>query len=481
MKHLFGLALLMQFASTVSAQTPKGAPAKDEGTELFRGLFHFRGITPVTDVPRKGSRDTIVVVYGSPGSLSPLATELVRTTLAEGGSVLIASDVTLDVGRLLGAGKALITGKLVSCSSPENCLGGNREFPLILDTGEWRAGREPWRIATNRPSNLRIDFLPDELSGLAWNFPSGSRIDFRRPDDNELFAVGGAGPERNPYRCMVLADQDVFSNQMLYASAADFNGVSPDNFRFADEVVKWLAANGTRKQCIFIENGKIRERFDDFDFTALSNTPNLPKDLPMPPLPNPRDRRFQAGVANAIDKGIAKVEDDNLLNRYFTGDNRTYGYVLASLLSLALSAFLSIFIRRVWQARHRPEFQPLPADPHMLGHDAPLGSFEHRRLELLRGGDFRGPVVGYLRRLFAERGANLETAGRLPPPADIRTRAPRKLKGMIRELWQEAFVFDGEPLPYTRWKEIERALAAVQAAADADLWRFRSNSETPSA
>ena len=62
---------------------------------------------------------------------------------------------------------------------------------------------------------------------------------------------------------------------------------------------------------------------------------------------------------------------------------------------------------------------------------------------------------------------------RLPVTALAANRS--ELKRMIRELWDEAFVFIGEPLPYTRWKEIEPALAAVRAAADADLWQFRAD------
>jgi hypothetical protein len=473
------MAFLILIASTAFGQSPKPAPQANQGTELFRGLLHYHGIKPLTR-PVGNMRDCIVVVYGRPARTQEAwdaTVAVVRQTLLDGGSVLIATDLGYDVHDFFPNREPIrMIGGPVECDLPSNCLDGRRAYPLI--GGSWPFGSlanaNDLRIATHQPGAIRLDRRQHYLNGFVKRFPAGSHLNRREFENNEVFAAGGVGDERAPFRCLVVADQDVFTNQMLYASASDFNGITPDNFRFANEVVKWLSADQTRKSCIFIENGSVKERFDEFDFSAIPQSPNLPKDMPMPPIPNPLDRPIQEGLAKTIDNGLAKVEDDNMLNRAFTRDNYVYGWILAAILCFVLSICLSIFIRRVWQSRHRAEFQPLPADPLMLGGDAPLGSFEHRRLELLRGGDFRAPVVAYLRRLFSERGIDAETAGRVPPPLDIRARNHRELKSMIRELWNEAFVFDREPLPYTRWKEIERALAVVRAAADADQWQFRS-------
>lgn len=480
MKHLFGFAFVILFTATGFGQpglkAPKPVPKMNDGTELFRGLFHYYGIQPATD-PLGGYRGQIVVVYGSPAPRSGVVADLIRGTLFDGGSVLIATDAGAEQNDLFSGMEPirLLSGP-VKCMTPPDCLAGNESFPLI--SGGWPLDGThvlpPMRIATNAPGSIRIDGPLKYLNGFSKGFAGACKRDRGPIGSSEVFALGGAGPVPNPFRCLVLADQKVFSNRMLYASASDYNGVTPDNFRFANEVVNWLTANGTRKKCIFIENGNIKERFDDFDFTAIPPT-NLPPDIPMPPLPNPLERPIQAGLAKIIDDGVAKAEDENMLNRVFTRDTRTYGWILSTGLVLLFSILIALFAFKTLQARHKANFQPLPVDPLMLGGDAPLGSFEHRRLELLRGGDFRAPVVAYLRRLFEERGLNAATAGRVFPPLDIRARKRGELKSMIRELWEEAFVFDGDPLPYTRWKEIERSLAVVRSAADANLWQFRTD------
>jgi hypothetical protein len=454
-------------------KVPKPPPRADQGTALFRGLLHFYGVKPVVDVPERGSRETIVVILGHPQNLTPSPAKLVQSTLAAGGSVLIASETPMGLSSYFGEDTRFDIGGDVVCTVPENCLNGDPNLPLIR--GRWNLEgfdtRTDWKIATYRPGSISLASVPDSVRGFSAKFPVGCRWGFRDLAINEVFAAGGAGGERQPYRCLVVADEKVFGNQMLYASAREFRGVTPDNFRFANEVVKWLTADGTRRECVFIENGQVQQALDEFDFTALPITP--PKDVPFPPLPSPLDRKLQENVAKVIDEGLAKFEDDDRIAQALKRDNRFYGGLIAAAAILGLALALVLFARRVWNARHRPDFQPLPADPHLLGGEAATGSFEHRRLELMRSGDFRAPVVAYLRRMFESRGLGAGVSGAAMPPLEIRSRNRGELKAMIRELWEEAFVFDGDPLPYTRWKEIEQSLSAVKSAADGGLWEFR--------
>jgi len=476
---LFTLVFLLTttpaFAQPIKVS--KAPPPADQGTALFRGLFHFYGVKPVTDLPERGNRETIVVIFGPPVNAAGLSVELIKTTLDAGGSVLVATDAGGELKNIFEDGETIRMQRgPVICASLSERLGGLQDYPIITTEWPFRSTTGPGklRLATASPGTLNFDQSPKNPPKWTVGFSGACFRGGQILDADDLFAVVDTGPATRPYRCLVMADQKVFGNQLLYASAMDYNGITPDNFRFANETVKWLAADGTRKQCVFIESGKIQKRFDEFDFSALPQTP--PPNLPFPPLPNPLDRPVQEGVAKLIDETIAKLEDDNRFNQPLTQNTRFYGALLGALLLFGLAVATVLFARRVWRHRHSPEYQPLPADPHLLGSDAPLGSFEHRRLELLRGGDFRAPVTAYLRRMFEQRGLSPGAAGRAMPPLEIRSRNRAELKAMIRELWDEAFVFDRGPLPYTRWKEIEPAFAAVKSAADGELWEFRRES-----
>jgi hypothetical protein len=124
--------------------------------------------------------------------------------------------------------------------------------------------------------------------------------------------------------------------------------------------------------------------------------------------------------------------------------------------------------------RYKRLFRPIPRDPAMLGPDVPVGSLEHRRLELLRSADY-GPVIRpVVLRLFQDRGLPVEYTGDKLPPLDIDVRRPQFLREAIHSLW--AVVRTTAPIGFGRWKQLEPLLAAARAAADDDRWRFAAPS-----
>ena len=468
---------------TVAAQNQPYVPPANEGTELFRGLFHFHGITPATqeDLPTFGSeRDHIVVIIGTSNSVQVAAAA--RRTLQNGGAVLIASDTQLSLKQFLPSGGAVeITGQKlwfqtgreqvhVGAVTPVPNLGSQRpEMELISTYPRVEVNEASFLTARKWPDELRTTIAIHPLSVVVNGAPT--------PASQRLpltFAAAGVGPDRNPFRCVGLADRDVFSNKMIYGSARQTN--PNDNLKFANTLVQWLKGPEGRSKCLFVLNGFVIQKFDEVKYSAL------PLEMPdaMPPIPDPiaiiKENDDQGKFAEAGNRLVAELQENDRLNRPWTSsvNNRAAFYLICCVIA---AIFLYVLLRfRSLGQRFLALFRPIPKDPHRLGPDTAIGSLEHRRLELLRGGDYGGAIRGYVREMFEDRGLPRGYDDPRLPPVEFDVRNPDFLRQSVRTLWAE--VCSNKAVTYGRWKELEPMLGAVRAAADDDRWWFTPDEGT---
>lgn len=454
-------------------------PARDGGTQLFRGLLHHFKIQPMKPEKLKFDKNTIVIVLGDPGADQNQVAAIANQTLSAGGAVLIATDKKLNLNPYFPKkGDLKISGDWVVDSRGQNSYLGINTFPFTVPTALIPDDPSPEeqlfsgfsRIATNAPSRLQITARPPMLGRTVAVFPDtvslggNVRAPLKRSDS---FAAAGVGKTPDTYRCLVMADQSVLANDMLYSSA---DAEPTDNFAFAVRLVPWLQGPEQRTTCLFIEDGKMVSKFDEFDFASVQSNP-MPK-MPAPKLPNPMDRKFQAMASKVASEVVTKAEDNDSFKNALARDTRSY-VAFVSIVVVLAAILASVLLRgRIWKSGHVRNFQPVPVDPLRLGKDVPLGSFGHRRLEILRGHDFRALFSNFVNLMFLERGYPADAEQDHCPKIESDLKNRRHLLESVRRLWAEANTRSGKPLGYTQWKELEPMLAAVRSAADADRWRF---------
>jgi hypothetical protein len=288
--------------------------------------------------------------------------------------------------------------------------------------------------------------------------------------DQLLFAVGAASGNPNaPYRCLVLADPGVFSNDMLALGAADGSD-GTDNLMFARRVVRWLRnpIPDRRTKCLFVEKGVVQGSFADAGFSAKVAPPP-------PPIPSlePLNPKFQAALTDAGNRAVAKIEDEDRLNRPFAAPpDRGFGFgnTLRGIASLLAAAGVGWLIHRAMVARHTPEVALPPRGGSVSGMPA-VGPFARRQAELIRAGHLTEPVREYVLNLFVSRGAAPGAAGGAAPVVEV---APGDIEDLARKVsavWDGVLGPAARPVTPAAWKELEPMIDEVRQAADAGRWR----------
>jgi hypothetical protein len=465
-------------------------PPANQQTELFRGLLHFHKIEPETyDSVRRPEYDfskLIVVIVGQEPDVR--IRQVCLNTLSGGGAVLFATDLGFPVGRYLPSGRAVTftPGPTVTF----NGVAGERTtrgviVPTqagVLDRvgGQALGGVRPEmslfapfnRIEVNGCGYMTIPRNPPELARTVAMYPRtavvNTSLGLQQADPTHVFAAAGAGPKDNPFRCVAMADSDVISNRLIYGSAPP-QGEPNDNLKFANALVQWLKEPTGRDKCLFIENTIEQTKFDDVKFAAIPTGP-MP---PMPPVPvfDPFNEQFQQNITEGLNKAAADAQENNRFNNMLADTNERKAAVYRTLAILAAIVLFLLLCFRSLRGRFKALFQPIPKDPHRLGVGTEIGSFEHRRLELLRGGNYGPPVRAYIRQLFEDRGLPAgfaaDAAG-WPPKFVFDLKKKDYLKRAVTTLWAELAAT--KPINYTRWKELEPLLTAARAAADDGRW-----------
>ena len=475
------------------AKSPAPQTVPATGSELFRGLFAYQKIDPVTPDKITDYGELIVVLLGRQpdGGRWP---DIVKQALQAGGSVLIASDRQASLGAQYFPDRTRveITGERVRATDRFTSFNGLEDCPFIVprqpataDLALWRLGSgapgpewglfAPWqRLATNRPSAIRVPAYGQYARYALAGFPPSAAVGDVSPlPEDRLFAVGASGAGKQAtFRSLILADPSVFSNQMIAGTREE---APTDNFLFANAVVMWLSDGGRRKKCLFVEAGEVRDRFDDVRYAEIS--PPIPP-LPVPPLPSPLDPELQRRLAEGVNRAVANLEDNDALNRALTGgphNDRRFSNTMRTLAAIAAVLAVLWLLRRVWQGRHEPDLPPVPKDTGRVAASGPPGSVARRREEILQAGNYTDVVREYLRELFAERGLGPPPGADPPkkmPAVEATGRDAGAIRGHLRILWDVAFAASPRPVTYSRWKELEPMIDAVRRAADDGRWRF---------
>jgi len=504
---VLGSALRATAQPTSAKKEDKAPPnLSPGGSELFRGLLNFHKIEPVlandlADTEAYYSK-LIVVVLGLPSMRDGRAfdpTGVVLRTLRAGGSVLIAADGAGSLANYFPNRRTSLrlTGESVVQPNESRCLAGNRWCPFVrplspdvVETqvflNEKRAPGPEWglflgleRIATNVPTALSgVDSSPYIRYELA-GFPKGTEV---APEGNlvaidRVLAVGSSGiPEKSerPFRCLVVADPSIFSNQMM-AAELDRSGTGTDNLEFANRVATFLRGPDERKKCLFVEAGQVQSRFDEVQF-AESSLPDLPP-LPIPPLPNPKDPKLQRDLTDSVNRSIDKWQSNDGPNSAIVGkppSERRFSNVVVIVIIAAACVFALLILRRFFGGRHKSDVNLVPSDTGRVASSGAPGSMARRKEEILQGGNFTGPVREYLRELFITRGLVLPEGEppRKLPPVDINIMYSQELRKQLQTLWTVTFEPKPKPIGYARWKELEKMIDAVKRAAENDEWRF---------
>ncbi len=504
-RTFFALLILIGSTAVLCAQgKPVVLPPNNEESQLFRGLLHFRKIEPesVANIRRGYDyRNLIVVVVGDPGE--GRIAEICRTALGSGGAVLISSKFVTNLSSYYPSPNAIsIPGNEVGyrTATPDGGVEGFKidnafapEQPNALDrrlmggplgnlASEMQLTEGIESIRVFDPSYIQSERLPKELKRLLFRHSPESLVNegarlVKVGVKTRSFAYAGAGESNNPFRTVLLASSNIFTNRMLYTSGHEVNPT--DNLKFADRTVQWLqdGAGTPRTKCLFVENGRIIEKFDDFEFSSIPIGPEIPS----PPIPSidPFDPELQKMLVDKGNSLIDEAQRNNVFNKALTGepDKKAIVYRLLGVL-IGLVLFALLIVKPLF-ARFGPAFRPIPKNPNLLGPDVELGSVAHRKMELLKTANY-GPVVrGYIRELFAERGLPKDFAGDTLPALEFAVPKPDYLRKALATLWAEQARI--KPLSYARWTELEPLLASVRAAANDDAWRFSPPEDRESA
>lgn len=479
--------------------TPRPIEIPAGGYELFLALLDRAGVKPVREQDvwnlHNSSRDVIVIVLGTGFSGHRLdSLDTAHRVVRNGGAALIASDTYLVLDDFAWGNHFRITNARIRCpdnrfthsatlqdgrvSHLEECpyvvpLPAPKEFlpdprnpltPVFNGDGE---GLKPLtKIATNNSAYIIMPHPSGEARQPVARFPRGCvavRADFRGHEfapehlnEPPLFAVGGYGPNQNdnrPYRFLAMADQSVFINQMLIEPGTE-------NLELTYRVIDYLQGPDKRKRCLFIENGRVIEKFD-----GLRQAFAKPK--PQMPMPNPSVLQEKAvDMGNRI---IDHVETNNLMNKALLGVTKLSSIVRFFLLLLML--WTTWFLLKRMFASRKPT--DLPPPPIVAGvPSGPPGVFDRRQKELIRRNNIYEPVRDLVREFFGTIGIHGEPGPKCPKVVISReVRKPESLRLAINDFWTLAF---GPPQEMTagRWRELGHYLDRLKVAHGEGKWHF---------
>jgi hypothetical protein len=492
-----------------NAQPQQREPVKTElsgdGSEFFRALLHVKGIKPVTELELstlQNLNDVIVIVLGNPNirqaSINARGQQtwvvenqqaIISKAMRTGGAILVASS---DAYRIPVDGtNSGIAGSPVRCSKPEFMLRGKLDdCPLVIPThrpqlGNWLLNGEEQklfngdgnelkalqRVAAGAPSYINSEknqFGRSPLNPLAYFPPDCSKRANSQKEPEILgretpFAVGGELMDQESFRqfrFLVFASNKIFNNALLYLAAAEKSEDQTDNMELCFRTIDYLQGpNQQRKKCVFFENGRLIEHFDDL---ARATT----RQMPLPSI------NMGALQKDLIDKGnslIDGLQKDDAPNRLANKLLPLKSLALILLWAISISACLFMF-RKLVRSRKPSNTPPAPTIAGATSN--PPGVFERRQKELLRRNNVYETVRDLVREFFASVGIQGEPGARLPKIRVSRVvRKPDSLRLAIKDLWRLAY---GQPqaVSVAQWRDLEPYFERVRQAHEDGKWTF---------
>jgi hypothetical protein len=287
-RHIFSGWLLLifftLFAESGQSQDTVELKQWQRGFEGFEMVSKFVELESVDEsgFAIASPKETVLVVLGSLHRVS-----VVDSFLSKGGAVLVASDQASGRDAYLKNGVKFFGRSVNTRYKTEGYL-FNRDCPVIRDLKGHPSLEGVTAIASNRPGmlsagNLTIVARFPELEGTS------------RPAS---FAV--ADETENGGRILAIADQSLFTNQMITAE---------DNDLFAYQALLWLK-DSKRKYVHFVVNGtyKRHDNVEDVELPPVQLTPDEIREI-LAKLPPEKLLAFGNQLA-------ADVEDKDLINKF---------------------------------------------------------------------------------------------------------------------------------------------------------------------
>jgi hypothetical protein len=474
-------------------------PVLGGGTELFRALLDHEGVQPIPPNQMGPGHDVIVVVVGTTASWNFDPMLLARQVLQQGGAALVATDTATafyEFNKNFGDGPVTrisgtpITADARDCYQPDPTAPNLDDTPFVVPESPddhvknglkpgrvWDVFRGLTKLATNDPSYFdRVPRFRGEFQYPLARLPKSSKIGVR-PLASPLFAVGGDGPAlwggHGGYSFLAVADASVYINQMLSEPGTD-------NFEFALRTIEYLQGAGKdRKRCLFFENGRAVERFDELKAALAKQKPKAPPGG----VPNigPKLGQNQEELARLIDKRAEQLEDRDELHRSRIGppgserERRRFGDLIEVAAVVAAVGAALFLLRRTLSARQPQDLPPPPSTGAGAAPTGPPGVFERRQRELVRRNNLYEPVRNLIREFFDTTGA--PAPGPRMPGLVIDRRAVRKpdsLRQAVRDMWRLAY---GPPahISAQRWFELEPYFTRLRRAHEDGKWRFAAD------
>ncbi|MCP4098001.1 MAG: hypothetical protein GY748_17360 [Planctomycetaceae bacterium] len=290
-----------------------------EGLELISQFVELEAIDDATFAVAT-PKETVLVVLGSVERVS-----VVDSFLSEGGAVLVASDQASERTATLKYGVKFI-GESVTARSENDGYLSNRDCPVIRRFSEHPSLNGVRSIASNRPGIM----LADDLTVIA-RYPALSSV-----GASDAFAA--AGETKKGGRIIAIADQTIFTNQMITAESNDL---------FAYQSLLWLK-DSDRKYVHFIVDGdyKRHDNVEDLELPPVQLSPDEIREI-LKQLPAEKLLEFGNQLA-------ADVEDKDLINEFLREQIdgiSDYDYNRGMIWALFFGVCVSLILAFLWQKK----------------------------------------------------------------------------------------------------------------------------------
>ena len=495
---LAGVLLLALGGAVLAQPHPQPVRLRGAGTEAFRAVLASYGLKPlgsIGEVADFDPKETLIISFRSSDPRpEPMASDWLdrlpariggaRGFVEQGGAILVASDYQKSGGWADQFGVRIFGKKVYARDQETPRFMRRQECPFVESRDNvvpdlFRGSRHPLReVATNNPSFLS---KTTGLTTLA-EFPEGcAYVDRGNAVTGDLpfaqgmeYATGG--------RLLVLADQDVFGNNLMLPEPPLEN----DNLDFTFNCLDWLTNGRERKHVLFVNDNRVET---DFNLILKSLPPTTPEQILDYLREHPEEivdylRKHPELITNNLDKAspfVAALEDEgvfadleqrNIFNRMLLENFEHWVFVRNTLVFGAV-ILLGYGLWRFIKLR-RPGLAGVPRFAVALERYRPrVGLLERRLRESLRVGQHYEAARETARALFADLGLTPAAEG-LPPAFEISTSWWRRgrIEADLREIWGIAFANEPEPVSAKRWQKWPARLAALRRQIDSGVIRF---------
>jgi len=346
----FAIVLLLA-PLAVCAQEEPVRSIRFKDPEVFCHILHNsknQRLAPLGSIEEMAQNpaETMLIIFGEAQNDNVTqALNEVREFQANGGAVLIATGTPLHhprlpihisgwkVRRSQGFEDEVLCPWLALPTEENPDESGDRKHPIfhLVFKG----------IATNWPSRVKLDDAKAPVRTLL-SFPPEAKWDVQAKWGTEHYIIGSPRDALPGGRALYIAGHGVFMNGMLLQAKTD-------NFRFALNVVDWLAEapDGKRRtKALLIVDGTIVPDFD------MKLTPPPPP-IPMPP----------RAIINRL---LRDLQEEGRIHQMFYA-NIDIDSAVAYVLSFLVGGLLVYGAKKSLEGRQQVD----PAAPRMVGKIAP--------------------------------------------------------------------------------------------------------------